>query len=235
VRHRTFTSLVELNQCLREHLEIFHQKKHRVLRRTRLEMFEEEKKNLSGLPETSYEVAIHHRATLGLDCHLQFEKSYYSAPWRLRSKKLDVWASDRTVEIWHEGERVALHTRSCRPGRFKTNKKHYPASHQAYLEITPSFLREKARGVGVNTHKVIDQLMDTNFPLQHLRRAQGLIALAKKYSPEKLERACERALVFDKYYVPFIEGLIKNEQIEMNTKKIERLPNPHLRGDELYQ
>lgn len=30
VRKRTFTSLVELNACLREHLEIFHAKKHRV-------------------------------------------------------------------------------------------------------------------------------------------------------------------------------------------------------------
>ena len=61
------------------------------------------------------------------------------------------------------------------------------------------------------------------------------MALAKKYSPEELEEACKMALIFDKYYVPFIEGLIKNASALVEPKKIERLPNPLLRGDELYQ
>lgn len=235
VRKRTFTSLVELNQSLQEHIKLFHKKKHRVLRRTREEMFEEEQGHLSALPEVAYKVAIHKKAALHHDCHLQFDKNYYSAPWALRGQKLDVWATDKTVEIWHAGERVALHSRSYYQGRFRTDKKHYPPQHQAYLEVTPCYLRKKAQEIGENTLKVVEGLFSTQYPLQSLRRVQGIIALAKKYSPADLDLACERALLFDKFYVPFIEGLIKNAATHVETKKIERLPNPHLRGDELYQ
>lgn len=42
VRYKTFTSLVELNQCLKEHLIIFSQKQHRIFKRTREEMFKDE-------------------------------------------------------------------------------------------------------------------------------------------------------------------------------------------------
>jgi|APSaa5957512622_1039677.scaffolds.fasta_scaffold24456_1 transposase len=235
VRKRTFTSLVELNQSLQEHIKVFHKKKHRVLMQTRDEMFEVEKEHLSPLPEVSYEVAIHKKATLSIDCHLQFDKNYYSAPWTLRGKKLDVWATDKSVEIWHAGERVAFHSRCYLQGRFRTDKKHYPPQHQAYLEITPCYLRKKAKEIGENTFQVIDQLFKTKFPLQYLRRAQGIVALAKKYSAKELDSACQKALYFDKYYVQFIEGLIKNVATAVESKKVKRLPNPLLRGDELYQ
>lgn len=37
IRHKTFTSLVELNQCLKEHLIVFSRKQHRIFKRTREE------------------------------------------------------------------------------------------------------------------------------------------------------------------------------------------------------
>ena len=49
VRHRTFTSLIELNACLKDHLVLFHAKKHRIFRRNRIEMFESERSHLRAL------------------------------------------------------------------------------------------------------------------------------------------------------------------------------------------
>lgn len=80
VRHRTFTSLVELNACLREHLEKFNNKIHRIFRRSRSEMFEGEKDFLRPLPENTYEVFVHHRARVHPDCHLAFEKNFLLSP-----------------------------------------------------------------------------------------------------------------------------------------------------------
>ncbi len=85
------------------------------------------------------------------------------------------------------------------------------------------------------TFKVTNELFQTKYPLQYLRRVQGIIALSKKYSNKELEDACEKALAFEKFYVPFIEGLIKNAPTMIKQNKIQRLPNPLLRGDELYQ
>jgi len=234
VRKRTFTSLMELNTCLREHLEIFHNKKHRIFQRTRNEMFTEEKEFLQPLPENRYEVSLHKKATLQADCHLQFEKTFYSAPYQHRGNRLDVWASDKTVEILFKGETVAVHSRSYNPGGFRTDNKHYPPQHQAYLEATPEQLRERAEKIGEDTYTVINRLMSTRYPLRFLRRAQGILALTQKYSHQQLERACNQALLFERYHVPFIENLIKNQTIDTDSTKITRAENPHLRGDELF-
>lgn len=198
-------------------------------------MFAEEHPHLSPLPQNRYEVTEHKKATLHLDCHLQFDKNFYSAPWTLRGQRLDVWSTDKTVEIWHHGERIAFHNRTHQQGRFTTNKKHYPPQHQAYLEITPCNIRDQAKKMGGNVYKVIKGLFDTKYPLQNLRRAQGILSLAKKYSASQLEDACGHALLFNKYYVPFIEGLIKNAPTQVVERKVTRLPNSLLRGDELYQ
>jgi transposase len=151
VRHRTFTSLVELNQSLKEHIIIFHQKTHRTLRRTRQEMFDAEKPALIALPEQAYEVSTHHRTKPYSDCHLIFEKNFYSAPHGLRGQELDVWASPTIVEIYQNTSRVALHGRKRGEGKYATDSKHYPPGHQAYSETTPTQIRELAARIGTDT------------------------------------------------------------------------------------
>jgi hypothetical protein len=236
VRKRTFTGLVELNQCLREHLKTFHEKKHRILQKTRIELFAKEKESLLPLPEHDYVISVHKRAKLHHDCHLQFEYNYYSAPWKLRGTVLDVWAGPTTVEIYHSLERVAFHSRArSGGGRFVTDKKHYPPEHQAYLEITPVFLRKKAEKIGPNTLMVLDKLFSNTHPLRHLRRAQGVVALAGKYGDMKLEMACGLALELEKLTVPFLEKIIKNKNLVNKVlPSIQRGENPHLRGDQLF-
>lgn len=237
VRNKTFTSLVEINQCLLEHLKVFHQKKHRIFKKSRQEMYDEEKKSLKALPVSPYEISVHKKAKLHTDCHLEFEHNFYSSPWKLRGQILDVWATDKIVEIYCAGERIAFHNRiKVGKGKFQTNKEHYPPEHQAYLEVTPSYLRENAVRMGEHVSRVIENLLSMDHPLAHLRRCQGILALEKKYGAEKLNTACETALRFEKYRRPYIEALIKNEsRIQTETGAIKRDENPYMRREKLYQ
>jgi transposase len=236
-RKRTFTSLVELNNCLREALEIFNNRVHRIFKKSRKEMFEEEKDFLMSLPEERYQVRSHKKATLHNDCHLQFEYNYYSAPWKLRGKKLDVWATDTQVEIFYKGESVAIHPRKKNRGKFVTKRSHYPPQHQAYLEITPSFLREKSKKMGNNTYTLINKLMSVKHPLRYLRRCQGILALEKKFEVIDIEKACEIALRFEKFHIGFLENILKNNshKIKSNDHSIPRGQNPNLRGLSYFQ
>lgn len=159
VRHLTFTSLVGLNQCLREHMDIFHARQHRILRRTRAEMFAEERPHLKQLPEQPFRVMTHTVAKLHPDCHLAFDGNFYSAPFMHRGHELDVWATATTVEIYVKQERVALHARGKTRGKFVTDKKHYPPEHQAYAEATPAWVREQAAKVGPETERLIVGLL----------------------------------------------------------------------------
>lgn len=233
VRKRTFTSLIELNKVLHEHLILFNQKKHRILGRSRFEAFEEEKKELGALPETAFIVRTHKRATLHHDCHLQFGGNFYSAPWIHREKELDVWASEKTLEIFFDGNLIAHHVRSRGKNKVITNKDHYPPAHKAYLEITPQYLIEKSQKGGKDVHALIDSLLSGPYPLRHLRRAQGIVALIKKYPGEQLNHACSQALLLNRPYIRFIEAMAKLPPYT-SAKIPIRENNPYLRQEDLF-
>ena len=236
VRRRTFTSLAELNHCLKEHLELFNSKKHRIFRRSRREMFLNEQPHLIPLPAQPYIVATHATAKLHTDCHFSFDKNYYSAPHGHRGKVLDIWATQSCIDVYIDGDRIAFHSRLHAHGKFKTDKDHYPESHQAYHETTPKYLRDQAAKLGYETSKLIHELLSGPYPLQHLRRAQGIIRLAKKYGQERLNKAIGQAALFNQKSYQAIERLLKNESLWANKateKPIKRGENKYLRGEEI--
>ena len=129
MRNRTFTSLIELNLALKEHLVLFNNKVHRTFKQSRTAMFESERAHLMPLPQSPYVVQTFAKAKLSNDCHLIFDYGFYSSPHLLRGLDLDVWACTSSVEIYHEGVRVAFHARLKTQGKFRTDNNHYPPEH----------------------------------------------------------------------------------------------------------
>lgn len=236
VRHRTFTSIVELNQSLVEHLEIFNAKIHRIFQRSRKEMFETEKDRLIALPQEPYRIQVHHVATLHPDCHLAFEHNFYSAPYELRGKKLDLWVSFNTVEIFDNGERIAFHHRSRNRGSFVTNRAHYPKEHQAYWDSSAKSLRTQAAKLGPQISKLIHKLLSGPYPLQNVRRCQGILRLSNRYDKKILNQACELAMSYDRSSVQFVERLAKFPELLNREEGASptRHENPYLRKSELF-
>jgi hypothetical protein len=233
VRNRTFTSLLELNQCLKEHLEIFNNKIHRIFKRTRRAMYLEEKAHLTELPAEPYKVATCTTAKLSRDCHLIFDRNFYSAPHTLRGLDLDVWAGAKMIEIYHKGERVALHARCRNVSKFITDNAHYPPAQNAYAEEDVQKTIYRATGVGPETEKLIRTLLESLHPLKHFRRSQGIVALAWKYSPVLLEQAATEANRFNNHNVQYLERVIRARKgvVSKETADIQqRSFNPFLRG-----
>ncbi len=234
VRNRVFTSLLELNACLKEHLALFNGRRHRVFGKSRAEMFEVEREHLMPLPKDIYQVNTHSTAKLSRDCHLIFDHNFYSAPHRLRGLVLDVWATEAAVEIYHQAERVAFHSRSKTYGKFLTTPAHYPPGHQAYLEEDITKLKAWAEITGQETAKLIGELLSGPYPLRHLRRAQTVLSLSTKYSKAQLEAAAKVANRFNQKSSQYIERVIKQSKtlsaLERGGKSIQREFNPHLRG-----
>jgi hypothetical protein len=236
VRNQIFTSLIELNKSLRENLILFNQKKHRIFKKTRSEMFEMEREHLIKLTTTPYSVATYSRAFLSRDCHLRFQDNYYSAPNAFRGLELEIWATQNSVEIYHKLERVALHARSKTHGKFITDTSHYPPEHQAYLEEDVTRLKERALKIGPSLSTLITELFSGPYPLQYLRRCQGILNLSRKYSSEKLESAAVIANRFNQKTIHYLERVIKlGGEKRKEEKPIVRSHNPYLRGvDKIY-
>ena len=125
------------------------------------------------------------------DCHLQVEHARYSVPYRYVGQRLDVRLGRSTVEIYAGAELVATYLRRYQ-GR-STRMEHYPEPAQAFLRAAPQAGLRRAEAVGVATHQLIRELL-VDHALHHLRQAQAVLRLVDRYGPDRLERACLRAL-----------------------------------------
>jgi transposase len=129
------------------------------------------------------------------DCHVTIDGSFYSVAYKHVGEELQAHIGERTVELYAGVELVRTHPRARQKGEWHTCLADYPPEKAIYLERTPERCREIARGVGPETARVVDTLLDER-PLDQLRAVQRLLRLEEKVGRERLEAACRRALHF---------------------------------------
>ena len=212
LRHRTFFSLAELNEAIRDQLEFLNNRPFEKLQGTRKSLFESlEKPVLKPLPIHRFVFAEWKTARVNIDYHIEVDRHYYSVPYQLIHEKVEVRLTDTTVEVLLKGRRVASHLRSYLPGKHTTLSEHMPKSHQKYLQWTPSRLIRWAGTIGPQTQKLLTFILENRpHPEQGYRSCLGVLRLRKRYSPERLEAACARALAFKAYSYKNVESILKN-------------------------
>ena len=122
----------------------------------------------------------------------------YSVPHEYIKRKVDVRVTDKTIEIFYNHNRIAFHRRLYgRKGQYSTVTEHMPASHQQYLEWNGDRFRKWSERIGSSTHQVVDAILTSKrVEQQSYRSCMGLLKLADKYSANRLEAACRKALSF---------------------------------------
>jgi len=195
---RRFRTLTDGNEQLaRWVLERAGNRIHGTTRQKPLTMFAETERHfLKPLPDVPVQIATWKRVKLHGNCHVQFEKAYYSAPFQLVRRQLWLKATDTTVKLYHDIKLVATHPRLKRPGQRSTVDEHMPPEALAYKMQDPQWCLKQAGQVGPDCHRLVRRLF-AHKVLDNLRAAQGVIRLGKKYGPDRLEAACSRALYFE--------------------------------------
>ena len=199
LRDEQFFSLAELNQAIRHKLEEFNKRLFQKKEGSRLELFrDEELPLLAPLPATSFELADWKQATVQFNYHISIKGMLYSVPYEYIRRKVDVRVTDTTIEIFHNHNRIASHKRLYgRKGQYDTILEHMPEDHQKYLEWNGDRFRKWAERIGTNTYLVVDAILTSKrVEQQTYKGCMGLLKLADKYSVERLEEACEKALTY---------------------------------------
>jgi len=240
LRNRTFFSLAEVNQAIRELLEELNSRQMEHLGRSRRELFDElDRPALKPLPEQPYEFATWKKARVNLDYHVEFDKHYYSVPHKLLHEDVYVRATQSTVEIYHNRQRVASHPRSKAQGRHTTLADHMPPAHQKYLEWSPERLTRWAQTIGPHTAQVVQALLDSRqHPQQAYRSCLGLLRLGERYGQDRLEAACRRALPAGIHSYKGVKNILdaRLDQVEPE-EPAEVVPTSHenIRGQDYYR
>jgi transposase len=196
VRKQTFFSLEELNQTLHTLLRTLNERPFKKLPGSRLSWFQElEQPLLKPLPPQRYYYAQWKKARVHLDYHIEVDGHYYSVPHAYLRQEVDVRVTALTIEILQHGKRLAAHPRSARKGAHTTLAEHLPKAHQAHLAWSPTRFLTWAADIGPATQEIVRYLLEQRrHPEIGYRSCLGLLALAKRYSPARLEAACQHAL-----------------------------------------
>jgi transposase len=193
---RTFRGLADANGQLRAWvIDEAGERCHGTTRQKPLVRFALERDLLIALPDVAPELATWAQVRVHRDAHVQFDKALYSVPFGLIGERLWLKASPTTVTVYAEHQQVATHGRQQRPGARSTVRDHLPPAAAAYRMRDPQWCLAQAGEIGPACHGVIEALFADRV-LDNLRAAQGVLRLAGKYTAERLEAACERALAF---------------------------------------
>jgi transposase len=185
------------------------QRIHGTTRERPLDRFETEKEALRPLPGMPYDMAIWKQVKVGRDCYVNFDRAYYSVPFRLVDQQMWVRGGTREVQVYTtDYQLVATHSRAQQPGQRLTHLDHLPPHKVPGLTITRDGCRLKASQIGPSTQEAVNRLLDHR-PEDRLRTAGRLLRLAEKFSPQRLEAACTRALRFDDPAYKTIKHILK--------------------------
>ena len=241
LRHRRFYSEAEANEAVRELLTKLNQKPFRKRDGSRAAQFAElDQPALKSLPAETFQLSDWSQARVNIDYHLTFDGSLYSVPYNLVHELVEIRSTATTIEILHQGTRVASHRRSRVRGQVLTHHEHRPHSHRMHQEWTPSRILEWGEKAGPFTAKLMERIMaDKPHPEMGYRACLGIIRLAKQYSATRLEAAAERALRTGACRYKSVESILKNSLDGMPLPSVaEPAPPPdhdNIRGAEYFE
>jgi len=210
LRHRQFFSLDEANSAISELLIKLNDRPFQKLPGSRRSQFEAlDQPALLPLPPQSYEYADWSKSTVGIDYHIEVHHHYYSVPYQLFRKVVDVRISAQTVEFFLKGKKVSSHLRSDGCGQ-STIPAHMPEAHRAYAEQSPEQVINWSRSVGNSVVDIIEIIIKSKrHPQQGFNACMGLKNLGKQYSNERLDAACSRAIKMGCTTLTSIRSILK--------------------------
>ena len=238
------TSLLSLNQSIREALETYNNALFKGRDYSRRMQFEElERSVLQPLAQYRYELKQQAIVTVmknGYVC-LRQDTHYYSVPFRLIGKKVKLLFTSTTLEVYYSYERVAVHVRAYAKYKYTTQTEHLASSHRYVSEWTPERFIEQATAIDEVVAVYIAKVITSKpHPEQAYKSCSGILSLARKAGKERLAGACRRADSYGIYNYPIIvEILAKNLdswQDDPDTIEQELMPeHGNIRGNEYYQ
>ena len=210
---REFKDLADANRQIKEWNKNYASERiHGSIKEKPIVRFEEtEAGMLRSLPEHSWELSWWAKAKVHGNCHIQFEKSFYSVPYKYIHETVWIRTTEKTVEIYHNHDLIAMHIRSRRAGNYATCVEHYPPEATSYLMRDPQYCLKKAEKIGEACHELVMELFADKV-LDKLRAAQGVLRLKSKYGAKRLEEACKRALAYKSPTYKTVKQILQNGQ-----------------------
>lgn len=239
LRRQLFFTLYELNLEIRRLLEKLNRKVMRDYGVSRQQLFQQlEQSHLLALPSEPYVFGIWKRVRVGVDYHVEYERNRYSVPYTLARKEVELKASESTIEIYYQGERVFIHLRSRGKNALVTIRDHMPSSHKSHSDWDIPRLLSWAQSIGPETSVQATKILEQrSYPEHAIRPLLGLLSLSKRHGSDRLEAACARANRLGIASMSAVANMLKSGHEVLGVSEEKSLSTPshdNVRGREYY-
>lgn len=241
LRHMTFYSLEELNQALREKVDLLNNAVMQDYGVSRIMLLErDERPTLKPLPAHPYSLVQQSKPTVGQNGHVKVTSigKYLSVPYRLIGQKVTVLVSNGIARIYHERQCVATHA-ITRGELYISQADHLSSVHKEYISSqSPDSLRLKARAIGPEVEALISAVLSRGlFPEQMYKTCQGILGLQVKCKPERFRKCCQLAVANNLTSLRYMRHLVTSAHVKFDEESasLGGLPqHNNLRGRENY-
>jgi transposase len=209
MREKIFYSLDDLNRSFREYLETLNTSMMKDWGVSRAERFAGERDLLNVCPAKNWEISEWKSPKVHADCHVQVLKKFYSVPYRNVGQEVRVRVTSKLIEIFdQELNPLCAHGRLLGKETYSTDERHYPEEKFALTQFSVQLALREAERVGVETTKLVSDLLNGSYPLRYLRRVQGILRIFQsgRTTREGLEHACKMGMTFKKTQFSYIKA-----------------------------
>lgn len=245
LRHQEFYSLQALNSAMQQQLLLLNNKAYKNTAYSRWYFFEQQErailKPLASLPFTPKKVVT---LTVQRNYHVQLSEDhlYYSVPYIHVGKKVKVLYDNRSVEVYWNNERIAVHIRKPHSKAYTTLAEHMPPHHRHMQTINgwnKDDLLVQAARIGTATVQAATLMLENSIYIeQNYKACFGMLMLHKKYTVSRLEAACTRALQGTRINYTMIKNILERglDKQAVSTDNQTHIPfHDNIRGKDNYQ
>jgi len=241
LRNRQFFSLTEINQAIAPLLQALNARLMQGREHSRADLFTQiDQPALKPLPRNPYEIGLWSRALVHVDYHVAVDNRFYSVPYNLIKREVEIRRSATAIEVFLKGERVASHPLvAARYGR-STQQEHMPESHRAFDGWSPERILSWLAKTGPATREVGEAILSGRpHPQLGFRSCLGIVRLSSRYGPDRTEAACRKALAIHATSYKAVKTILVNNADKQNEKAAEPPAPPvehqNIRGADYYR
>jgi transposase len=239
--NRVFHTLEELNEAIKEIVELHNNAKLTGRPYSRRALFEDvERSVLHPLPLLPYEFKRQQHSTISVNGHvcLKEDRHYYSVPFQYIGKKIKIMYTTTHVEILYNYALLARHKRDRRQYGYTTDIEHLASTHKYLTDWNPDRFIKWAESIDESVKTFIVRLMDSKtHPEQAYKACQGVLGYERKVGRERLINACKRAIEYENYSYHAIKSILENKYDLLSyTELLTDIPqHENIRGENYYQ
>lgn len=197
LRNCQFFSIEEYNEAALKELERFNNKPFQKKEGSRRELFEKyERETLQPLPSKRYMIAVFKKAKVQNNCHIAFQKNYYSVPSEYMGKEVDIRITSDEITVYYENTPLCSHHLiKNRIGTYSTVTEHMPQGSNAYGEWNSTRYLNWAKTKGPHVYETVYRIFNSaNVEQRYYRTVHSILKLADAYSDQRLDKSCQLAL-----------------------------------------